>query len=112
MCVTHELQFVVRKIGATIPVALIAHHTPNVASFGRTSWIYMEKPFDLKVHLSTELKSRFSAEQKECGVSFFVMYSLKVPVYIIQSCFTICVTEIVNYSCLVWSKCCLSFLTV
>jgi len=43
------------------------------------------KSFELKVHFSTELKPRFTAEQNECGVSFSVMYSVTGPVRTIQS---------------------------
>jgi hypothetical protein len=97
MCVTGDCPFMVRKIGATVLVALKAHHTPTVASFSRTSWIYLEnlltRKFTSPLNWSQDsLPNRTSVEY---------LSPLCTPW---QSCFTISVTEIMNHSCLMWSK--------
>jgi hypothetical protein len=62
------------------------------------------KSFVLKVHFSTEQKPSFTAEQNGCTVNFSVMYTMKVPVYKIQSCLTIFVAEVMIHSCLIWRQ--------
>jgi hypothetical protein len=59
-------------------------------------------PVILRVRVSCEMKPNFFAKTNECGVCFFFVYRLKVPVRKIQYCFAICVVESANHSCLTW----------
>ena len=103
MYLTHECPFMFRKMGATILVALIAHHTSTVAFLvalpGFTWKIFWPESSllhwtEAKIHCRTE------------GVwSIFIRYVLRDRTSTHNSVsFRISVTEIMNLSCLMWSK--------
>jgi hypothetical protein len=58
----------------------------------------------LKVYVSTELRSRSNANQKERGLYFSIMKLIKIPGHKIQFCFTICILKLANSSCFKWMQ--------
>lgn len=62
-------------------------------------WIATPPILRLLVH--TELKPSFTAKQNDCGLRSGID-PVKLPVYIVQLCFTLFVMESTNHSCFIW----------
>jgi len=50
----------------------------------------------LSIHISTEMKLRFTIKQNESVACFSSMHTMKVTVHKIQSCLTICVIQFMD----------------
>lgn len=61
-----------------------------------SQWMKMRNFLFWSIHISTEMKPRFTIKQNECVVSFSSMHSVKVTVHKIQLYLMICVIQFLD----------------
>ena len=99
------------KMCPTIPVTFITNtHTHINIHEHEHQWLNMvlftnQYLLILKAYVSTELRSRSTTSQKERGLYFSIMKLIKIPGHKIQFCFTMCLLDLANSSCITWLQC-------
>lgn len=89
------------KIGSSTPSCTGQHTARTSTQTNGTSCINMA--YLLFCEITCPLKHGcFTDQAYECGVYFFSIHPMTVPVHKIQFCCIICVVEFVNHSCLIW----------
>jgi len=62
------------------------------------------EPATLRSWLSAETKRIFAAKQKECGIRFSIVCSMRLLIHKVRSRFATWVAEFLNHACLMWIR--------
>jgi len=92
-----------KEMDPIIPVSFMEHHAPSSPSYDGTSWINMGN-YNSESLFIDYVENNFICYRERLWVLFLHHAPHKVQIHKIQYYFVLCVIELMNHSCLIWTQ--------